>query len=58
MIEKWNEMSNTEIRMKMENMKMEYDAIKNQINRLLDKLDNLDNEYIKGYKELEKRSKK
>jgi hypothetical protein len=58
MIEKWNEMSNTEIRMKMENMKMEYDVIKNQINRLLDKLDNLDNEYIKGYKELEKRSKK
>lgn len=57
-MEKWNEMSNTEIRMKMENMKMEYNVIKNQINKLLDKLDNLDNEYIKGYKELEKRSKK
>ena len=58
MIGKWSEMSNTEIRMKMESMAMEYDAIKNQISKLLDKLDNLDNEYIKGYKELEKRSKK
>ena len=51
-------MSNTEIRMKMASMKDEYDAIKNKINNLFGRLDALDNEYIKGQKELENRAKK
>ena len=51
-------MSNTEIRMKMASMKDEYDAIKNKINNLFSKLDALDEEYIKGRRELEKRAKR
>lgn len=54
----WNNMSNTDIRIKMSSMKEEYEAIKNKINNLLSQLDTLDIEYVKAKKELEKRSKK
>lgn len=53
----WNNMSNTDIRVKMSSMQMEYEAIKNKINTLLNELDKLDIEYNKACKELEKRGK-
>jgi predicted nucleic acid-binding Zn-ribbon protein len=53
----WAKMTNIDIRMRMASMEMEYESIKNQINNLISKLDNLDNEYNNGRKELEKRSK-
>jgi hypothetical protein len=53
----WTNMGNTEIRMKLSSLEEEYTSIKNKINNLLTKLDNLDIEYIKGKKELENRSK-
>jgi hypothetical protein len=54
----WNNMTNTDIRMKMSSMKEEYEAIKNKINNLLSNLDTLDTEYLKAQKVLEERSKK
>jgi predicted nucleic acid-binding Zn-ribbon protein len=54
----WASMGNTEIRMKLSSLEEEYTSIKNKINTLLTSLDNLDNEYIKGKKELENRSKR
>ena len=57
MINEWCNMSNTEIRIKMQAMEMEYESIKNRINKLIDKLDELDIDYNKGKKEIEKRSK-
>lgn len=53
----WSTLSNAEIRMKMESMKMEYEAIKNKINAYVDKLDELDKSYNNASKELHKRSK-
>ena len=57
MTNEWCNMSNTEIRIKMQAMEMEYESIKNRINKLIDKLDELDIDYNKGKKEREKRSK-
>lgn len=54
----WSNMSNNEIRMKMNSMELEYEAIKNKISNLVSKLDSLDIEYNKARKEIEKRSKK
>lgn len=54
----WSNMSNTEIRMKMQTMEMEYESIKNKINNLMDELEKLDVAYNKGKKELERRIKK
>ena len=54
----WSNMSNTEIRMKLKGLEEEYTYIKNQINKLFNTMDDLDNEYVKGKKELEKRSNK
>lgn len=54
---KWDTMSNTDIRVKMSSMEMEYENIKNKINQLITDLDKLDIEYNKAQKELEKRSK-
>ena len=51
-------MTNTEIRMNLDSMKMEYEAIKNKINHLFNELDMLDNEYIRGQKVLEERTRK
>lgn len=54
----WSTMSNTDIRVKMSSMEMEYENVKNKISGLIDELDKLDIEYNKAKKELEKRSKK
>jgi regulator of replication initiation timing len=54
----WKNMSNTEIRVKMSSMELEYDAIKNKINNLVSELDRLDMEYNNAKKELENRLKK
>jgi hypothetical protein len=53
----WENLSNTEIRIKMKSMEMEYEAVKNKINTLLNTLDELDNEYNKANKEINKRMK-
>lgn len=55
---KWSEMSNTEIRLKMKSMEVEYESYKNKINALFGELEKLDIEYNKAEKELEKRTKK
>ena len=54
---KWENMSNAEIRMKINSMEMEYESIKNRINNLVSKLDKLDIEYNDAQRELKKRSK-
>ena len=51
-------MTNTEIRLKMKNMEIEYESIKNKINSLFNELEKLDIQYNKAQKELEKRIKK
>jgi uncharacterized coiled-coil DUF342 family protein len=53
----WENISNSEIRTKMISMVNEYESIKNQINKLISKMDTLDIEYDKAKKELEKRTK-
>lgn len=57
-MKEWSKMTNTEIRMNLDSMKMEYEAIKNKINHLFNELDMLDNEYIRGQKVLEERTRK
>ena len=54
----WENMNNSEIRAKMLSMTNEYESIKQKINNLITKMDNLDIEYDKAKKELEKRTKK
>lgn len=54
----WDKISNAEIRNKMESMTLEYEGLKNKINKLIEQMDNLDIEYNKAIKEIEKRSKK
>ena len=53
----WSNLSNSDIRMKINSMELEYEAVKNKINNLFSELDRLDIEYNKANKELEKRSK-
>ena len=47
----WSNMSNTEIRRKMESMTLEYESIKNKINDFISKMDMMDIEYDKAKKE-------
>lgn len=54
----WETLSNSEIRNKMTSMENQYESIKNKINSLIGDLDNLDIEYNKAKKEIEKRSKR
>lgn len=54
----WKNMSNMEIKMKMESMNLEYESVKNKINNLIGQLDVLDVEYDKAKKEMERRTKK
>lgn len=54
----WSNVSNIDIRNKMLSMSNEYESIKNEINKLIEKLDILDNEYINAQKELDKRTKR
>lgn len=54
----WNNMSNMEIKQKMESMVLEYESIKNKINKLINNLDKLDIDYDNAKKEIERRGKK
>jgi|DEB0MinimDraft_12_1074336.scaffolds.fasta_scaffold00025_23 hypothetical protein len=51
----YEEMSNMDINAVHIQMKEEYDAIKNQVHNLIDKLDKMDAEYLKGKTVLDKR---
>lgn len=51
-------MSNGEIRSYMSSMENEYKSVKNKINNLIGKLDELDVEYNNAKKELDIRAKK
>lgn len=50
-------MSNGDIKLEMKNLENEYEGIKNQIFKLVEKMKELDNLYIEGKKELINRSK-
>jgi peptidoglycan hydrolase CwlO-like protein len=54
----WETLSNSEIRNKMTSMENQYESIKNKVINLIGDLDNLDIEYNKAKKEIEKRSKR
>lgn len=51
----WEEMTTSEIRSKQLTLKELYESKKNKISQLLDDLDQLDEEYVKSEKELNKR---
>lgn len=50
-------MSNGDIKLEMKNLENEYEGIKNQIFKLVEKMKELDALYIEGKKELVNRSK-
>jgi hypothetical protein len=58
MMRDFKNMSNGEIRSYMSSMENEYKAVKNKINNLIGKLDELDVEYNNAKKELDIRAKK
>lgn len=53
----WKTFGNSEIRLKLNVLKEEYEVTKNKISELFDRMEVLDREYIRGTEELEKRSK-
>lgn len=55
---KWEKMSNSEIRQRMESMTYEYESLKNKINKIISEMDYLDKEYNDAHNEIEKRLKK
>ena len=52
----WEKLTTPEIKLKKISLEREYDGIKNEINKLLAKLSDLDEEYIRADKELQKRN--
>ena len=54
---KWDKMSNTNIRHELESIKEYHKSIKTQITKLLDKVDNLEKEYLLGNTILDNRQK-
>lgn len=52
----WEKLTTPEIKLKKISLEREYDSIKNEINKLLSKLSDLDEEYIRADKELQKRN--
>lgn len=52
----WSKMTTPDIKLKKMSLEREYDGIKMEINRLLSKLSELDEEYIRAEKELQKRN--
>ena len=52
----WEKITTPEIKLKKISLEREYDGIKNEINKLLSKLSDLDEEYIRADKELQKRN--
>ena len=53
--EKFSEMSNSEIKVKMEEYKNEYEAIKSKIAALVERMNELDTVYLNATNELKKR---
>lgn len=53
----WKTFGNSEIRLKLNVLKEEYEVCKNKISELFDRMEALDREYIRGTEELEERSK-
>ena len=53
----WKTFGNSEIRLKLNVLKEEYEVTKNKISELFDRMEALDREYIRGIEELEERSK-
>jgi hypothetical protein len=54
----WMKLTTPEIKIKQMTLEREYDSIKIEINKLLTKLSELDEEYMKAENELQKRNKK
>lgn len=52
----WEKLTTPEIKLKKISLEREYDSIKNEINKLFSKLSDLDEEYIRADKELQKRN--
>ena len=52
----WEKLTTPEIKLKKISLEREYDGIKNEINKLLSKLSDLDKEYVRADKELQKRN--
>jgi len=52
---KWSDMSNTKIQHELESIKQYHISLKIQINKLLDKIDELEKEYILGTTIINKR---
>ena len=57
MKEEYNNMSNSELKLKMKKLEDEYEAIKNKILTLVDRMGELDIEYDKANKIYQKRTK-
>ena len=51
----WKNMSNSEIEVKLKELEFEYEKCRNDINKLYDKLENINSNYIKGKKIIDKR---
>lgn len=54
---KWSGMSNTNIKHELESIKEYHSSLKQQITKLLDKIDELEKEYLLGSTILENRQK-
>jgi hypothetical protein len=44
----WKEMSNSEIEVRLKELEFEYDKVKSDINKLYEKINIINSEYIKG----------
>ncbi len=53
---KWGELSNAEIIREQMNLKNSYEKLKSEILEQVDKLDKMNDEYLKSEKELQKRN--
>lgn len=53
----WKELNESEIETKLKTLEFEYNGIVNKINELYSELSSLNNDYIKGKKEIETRLK-
>jgi hypothetical protein len=51
----WSELSNSEMEVKLKTLEFEYENVKNNINKQILVLDELEKSYIKGISELNKR---
>jgi|TARA_R110001592_G_scaffold28739_9_gene105053 hypothetical protein len=54
---KWNDMSNSNIRIKLESLRHEHESIKTKIDVLIDNLRDIELDYLNGNEALIKRSK-